>query len=148
MDQNVSDGIQLPESFLAPITDGKLLAAILNIHEAFSGIPIQARTPHKYFSVDQNRLGRDKVVNDNEDGAYSIFNPTGRDRSTHLCHVHQFVHRKEQLDDDTVVIPEWILKQIGLKVGEPICITLDLRIVLDQERLLSLALKSITVMPM
>lgn len=29
---NVSDGMQLPESFLAPITDRKLLAAMLNIH--------------------------------------------------------------------------------------------------------------------
>lgn len=98
--------------------------------------------------MDQNRLGRDAPINNDADGPYSILSATGRDPGTHLCHVHQFVQSKEQLDDDTVVVPEWILKTLGLQVAEPICITLDLRMVLQQERLLSLALKSVTLMPM
>ena len=52
------------------------------------------------------------------------------------------------VDDDSVTMPAWMFKVLHIKVGEPVCIMLDLSIVMEQEKLVERALQSVSLFPL
>lgn len=112
---------------------------------------MQLSTPYKYFFVDQNRLGRDASPRSDSDSPYQLlsndFSP--HQKNVAICHISQFIKSThQQVDDDTLLVPQWILDKMGLKPGEPVCLTLDLKLLQNVKQILPLFLKNITLMPL
>lgn len=58
------------------------------------------------------------------------------------------IQMREEVDDDSVTLPAWMFKALQLKEGEPICLSLDLSLLSQQDRLVSAALLSVSLFPL